>query len=86
MNLEAFRDMVVGFLRDRRPDRAATFASLRPNDDLFETGAVDSHTFIELCLAIEDRTGVAVDIADLDPEDFSTIAALHRIAGSPIAG
>ena len=79
MNISSFQDFVVAFLGARRPDLQARYAGLSADDDLFETAAVDSHTFIDLCLAIEEKTGVLVDIASLEPEDFSTIAGLHRI-------
>lgn len=46
--------------------------------DLLATGLIDSHSFIDLLLAIEDETGIFVDISDLDVDEFSTIAAIYR--------
>lgn len=81
MQFPGFRDFVLNFLTKARPDLADRIADLDENADLFEAGVVDSHGFIGLCLAIEEITGRPVDIAEVDPEDFSTIAGLKTVAG-----
>ena len=56
--------------------------------DLLESGLLDSLTFVELLVMVEEKFGVAVDLADLELDDFRSvrsIAALvhrERAAGS----
>ena len=47
--------------------------------DLLATGIIDSHSFIDLLLAIEQKTGVFVDISELDVDQFSNIDAIYKI-------
>lgn len=45
--------------------------------DLIETGLIDSLTFVELLLLLEEEYGVTVDVADLVLDDFRSV---QRIA------
>lgn len=78
--LEGFRQAVLEFLAAARPDLAALIAPLGDDEDLFEAGVVDSATFLDLCLALEERTGGIIDITELEPEQFSTIRGLYHVA------
>jgi acyl carrier protein len=80
MDAPDFRTYVLNFLSAARPDLDSRIQALPDQADLFEAGVVDSHTFIELCLGIEEQTGHPIDIAELDPEEFSTIEGLRRVA------
>lgn len=73
-----FYELVLAELRAQVPDKAADIEALRPDDDLLGSGLVDSYGLIDLCLALESRTGAAIDIAVLEPEQFGSIAALFR--------
>ena len=85
MTLQEFREFVVNFLVQARPDLSRQIGELRNDEDFFEAGVVDSHAFIGLCLAIEDLTGVPIDITELDPEEFSSISGLCAVSGLKIA-
>lgn len=74
-----FRQFVLSLLAEDRPDREADIMRIGDDQDMFETGVLDSHTFIKLCLAIEERTGIEIDIAQLDPENLSSIHGLHKV-------
>ena len=45
---------------------------------MIELGIVDSFGFLELILAVERETGIQADLADLDPEEFTSIDGLVR--------
>jgi acyl carrier protein len=79
MRLEEFRALVTTQLLAQWPDKAAVIEALSSDDDLLGSGIVDSYGFIELCLAVEQRTGAVIDIAELEPEQFASIAALHQV-------
>lgn len=44
--------------------------------DLFETGGLDSLTFVELLLELEREYGVKVDLEDLELGNFQSIASI----------
>lgn len=79
MDLEQFNRMVVDYLVETIPEHANVLRKLGAGDELLESGAIDSHRYIEMCLYIEERTGIPIDIAELEPEEISTIAGLHSV-------
>lgn len=48
-----------------------------PDDDLFESGILDSMVLVELLLQLEQTFGLSISIADLDLENIRTV---RRIA------
>lgn len=85
MNFESFQAFVVGFLAESDPSRAGAIDKIGPDEDLLGSGLVDSQRFIELCLAVEDKFGTAIDIAELDPDQFSTISGLYEVVARTAA-
>lgn len=45
-------------------------------DELFNSGLIDSLGFIELLAAIEEKFGITIDPLDVDKEDVNTINKL----------
>lgn len=55
--------------------------------DIRAEGLVDSLGFVQLIVALEERLGFDIDLADLDPEHLTVVGPLCRhIAGSDAAG
>lgn len=79
MSLDRIRSFIIEFLTESDPARASDYRTIGNYDDLLGSGLVDSHRFIELCLALEEKTGVIIDIAELDPEQFNSIAGLSSV-------
>ena len=50
-----------------------------PNQDLLESGVLDSLTLIELLVRLEDRFGVTIPLAELDIDDLRSIASLAQL-------
>lgn len=46
---------------------------------LFEQGIVDSISFMELIVSIEDEFGMEIDFSDMEPSEFDTIENLSKI-------
>lgn len=44
--------------------------------DVIESGVLDSIGFVQLLVALEERFGVTVDVADLELDDFSSVARI----------
>ena len=85
MDFGSFRELVVEFLTAANPANGKAYSALGDDKDLLGSGLVDSHIFIGLCLAIEEKTGKVIDIAELDSEQFSTIAGLYSVVADKAA-
>jgi acyl carrier protein len=80
MLLEEFHDLVVTQLLSQLPEKAVAIRALRSDDDLLNSGLIDSYAFVDLCLAVEAKTGAIIDIGLLEPEQIGSIAALYDVA------
>jgi acyl carrier protein len=85
MDFRTFSFYAIAFLKSSDPERAAQFDTLRGGDDLLASGLVDSHVFINLCLALEEKTGVIIDLGELDPEQFSSLNGLYAVVTAKAA-
>lgn len=45
--------------------------NLSPGQNLIGSGLIDSFIFIDLCLAIEEKAAVPIDVAEIDADEFS---------------
>jgi acyl carrier protein len=85
MDFHSFRAQAIAFLQANDPARRDQFDTLRGEDDLFASGLVDSHAFINLCLALEEKTGAIIDLGELDPDQFSTLNGLYAVVSAVAA-
>jgi acyl carrier protein len=53
-----------------------------PDDDLLETGVLDSMNFIDLVLNLEERFGFTLNIVNLDIEQFRSIRSIADMVSS----
>lgn len=53
-----------------------------PGDELFESGLIDSLSFVDLLMILSTEYGIDVDVADLDTDNFHTV---RRIAAYVVA-
>jgi D-alanine--poly(phosphoribitol) ligase subunit 2 len=60
-----------------------------PNQDLLETGLVDSIGLVELILQLEDRFGLSLPMEDLEIDDFRSVNRIAhlitRLSATPLA-
>jgi acyl carrier protein len=54
-------------------------------DNLFETGAVDSFLLLELVYSLGMAYGVTIELSDLDPDQVSSIRGLYTVFGGVTA-
>lgn len=64
--------------RDRRPGDEA--GRLTEEMDLIASSTLDSVGFIELLAFVEEKTGRPIDLNDVDPTHFTTVAGLCQVA------
>ncbi|MFP3942047.1 MAG: phosphopantetheine-binding protein [Thermoanaerobaculia bacterium] len=48
-------------------------------EDLFDSGVVDSLSFVELLVHLEEEFGTRIEIEELDLDDFRTISKIARV-------
>ena len=66
-----FAEFVRGYLSDKVPDMKSAVANIKNDNNLIGSGVIDSFLFIDLCLAIEEKTTVPIDVAEIDFDEFS---------------
>ena len=80
----ASRDEVIqlalGWVRESGRDGDVSPGDVDENTNLLFSGVLDSLGFVELLAFLEERAGLSFDLAELDPEEFTTIAGLTRSA------
>ena len=55
-----------------------------PDADLFETGMMDSLTFVNMLLQLEKEFGVRITLENIDLENFRSVAKIAEYLGSRI--
>lgn len=67
-------DAVRNWLLAKQPERT----SIAPDEDLITARLVDSLSFVEFLLTIEEASGVEIDREAIDLADFRTLEAIER--------
>ncbi|WP_280423671.1 acyl carrier protein [Nocardia carnea] len=71
----------------RRYLSAMTGSEVRPEDDIFELGLVNSLRALEIVAHVEQTFGLTVEVEDLDLDNFRTAGRLARfVARKQAAG
>jgi acyl carrier protein len=56
--------------------RVDRFGNLDDDTSLVEAGVLDSMAFLDLVTTLEERTGCILDLAEMNPEEFTSIRGL----------
>ena len=78
MNTAEAEQLIWKNLESRLQKAGLNQAQVDSSASLIELGVVDSFGFLELITGLEDATGIFVDFAELDPEEFTSVAGLAR--------
>src|ERR1700757_3561038 len=73
-------DLIIKWVRKNAQTNGNGHVELTKQTNLMESGLLDSITFVELIVFIETQTGRNIELMDVDPEEFSTVNGLSRIA------
>ena len=76
----ALAEAVIRWLHENAETNGSVNVEITPDTDLIATGVLTSRGIIELLLFIEDRTGCRIDLADVEPSEFSVVGSLCRLA------
>lgn len=72
--------LVIEWVKENNPKRRTEVIEINQNTDLFKSGVIDSFGLVDLIVYIESEIGCVVELADTDPEEFSVVRGLCRIA------
>jgi len=78
MNAEQVEKLIWESLEARLAKAGLTKDGVDAAASLIELGIVDSFGFLELITTLEEATGAFVDFAELDPDEFTSVAGLAR--------
>ncbi|MCF3102455.1 acyl carrier protein [Streptomyces roseoverticillatus] len=67
-------DSVRNWLLAKHPERT----SIAADEDLIKARLVDSLSFVEFVLTVEEASGVEIDHEAIDLEDFRSLEAIER--------
>jgi acyl carrier protein len=57
---------------------------ITPDTELLASGILDSFSYLDLIVYIEGKTGGKIDLASADPDEFSKVRGLCKLAlGAP---
>jgi acyl carrier protein len=73
-------ERVVEWIRQNGQTTDSSGREIAPDTDLLASGLLDSLGFIDLIAFIEEQDGCRVDLTDVDPDDFSRVKGLCRLA------
>lgn len=73
-------DLVIEWVKENNITGGLSLPEISANTNLLESGLLDSFAFIELLLFIENYSGTKIDLIDVNPEDFTVIRNLCRLA------
>ena len=63
-------------MRENNRNPEAPNGRIDLNTDLLTVGVLDSLSFIDLIGFIESKTGRRIELADIEPEEFTTVKGL----------
>jgi acyl carrier protein len=75
-----FVGVIVNWVRKNTHTNGNGHIEITERTDLMASGLLDSIGFVELIVFIETQIGRDIDLTDVDPEEFSTVNGLSRIA------
>jgi acyl carrier protein len=73
-------ELVVQWVRNNRLPSNSNHIEISENTNLLESGLLDSFSFVDLILFLETSTGAKMDLIDVNPEEFTVVKSLCRLA------
>jgi acyl carrier protein len=75
------RSAIRAFVVDRLAP-ATGRTHVEDDEDLIETGVIDSLGIFQLVAYLEERFGVAIGDEEITPDNFGTVAAIERLVAA----
>jgi acyl carrier protein len=75
------RTAIREFVLDRLAPTSGQ-ADVRDEDDLIDSGVIDSLGVFQLVAFLEDRFGIAIGDEEITPENFGSVMAIERLVAA----
>lgn len=75
------RKAIREFVLDRLAPTSG-LADVRDEDDLIDSGVIDSLGIFQLVAFLEDRFGIAIGDEEITPENFGSVMAIERLVAA----
>ena len=80
---QAIRERICAFLAEPAPENTA---AIKADENLFESGIMDSFRIVALAMFFENEFGISIDFEDLAESDFANLTALTELVMRHSAG
>ena len=77
---EAIEHYIKDHLARVAKEKGVPLPELTPQSNLLELDVLDSLGFVQMLMGLEAEFGLELDLAELDPEEFTVLAGLVAIA------
>ena len=74
MTRSEVRTLVEKFLNEQEP--GGNLREIADTDDLLAGGVMDSISFLNLVMFLEQRTGIEIDLVEVDPAELTSIGGI----------
>jgi acyl carrier protein len=78
MSQEELQQAVIQWIQANK--RTSNHVDISADTELLGTGILDSFSFLDLIVHIENKTGAQIDLADADPAEFAVVRGLCHLA------
>jgi len=79
-NRKQLTNLIIQWVRENTQSDRFSEPEITEDTDLMASGLLDSFGFIDLLVFVESQTGIKVNLADVDPGEFTVIRGLCNIA------
>jgi acyl carrier protein len=76
---QGIRERICAFIAEPAPENTA---AIKDDENLFESGIMDSFRIVALAMFFEDEFGVSIDFEELSESDFANLTALTNLVMS----
>ena len=80
MTRDDLRGFIMARLEQVAGEKGLTLGPVEETSDLLALGVLDSLGFVQMLMAMEGEFGLEMDLAELDPEEFTTLGGLLNTA------
>ena len=79
-NEDQLRQFILAHVASLAKEKGIALPSMSDEVNLLDMGVLDSLGFIELLLLLQERFGIELQLAELDPAEFSTLKGMVAVA------
>ena len=78
MTQEQLQGLLIDWIKANK--RISNQVEISADTELLGSGILDSFGFLDLIVHVESKTGLQIDLADADPEEFAVVRGLCNLA------